>query len=109
MRIALFADTYRPTVNGVARALGLLVDHAVAAGHEVALVTPRLGESAAGTSVHRQLPGPRFPLYPELRDPGNSAIGISWTAVTPSSARWSRYGITPSKVPAVEKVPTCSS
>jgi glycosyltransferase involved in cell wall biosynthesis len=67
MRIALFADTYRPTVNGVARALGLLVDHAGRAGHEVALITPRLAEAAAGTCFHHQLPGPRFPLYPELR------------------------------------------
>jgi glycosyltransferase involved in cell wall biosynthesis len=67
MRIALFTDTFRPTVNGVAHALGLLVDHAGRAGHEVALVTPRLEQEAAGTRFHRQLPGPRFPLYPELR------------------------------------------
>ena len=66
MRIALFTDTYRPTVNGVARALGLLVDHADRDGHEVALVTPRVGEEAVAR-FHRQLPGPRFPLYPELR------------------------------------------
>lgn len=67
MRIALFSDTYHPTVNGVARALGLLVEHAVGAGHKVALVTPVVGERAANAHVHRQLPGPRFPLYPELR------------------------------------------
>lgn len=33
MRIALFTDTFRPTVDGVARAPGELVAHASARGH----------------------------------------------------------------------------
>lgn len=68
MRILLFADTYLPTVNGVARALGQLVDHAARGGHEVSLVTPIVSdEPAAGTVLHLQLPGVPLPFYPELR------------------------------------------
>lgn len=67
MRIALFTDTCHPTVNGVARALGLLVDHAVAAGHEVALVSPDVGEDHPDTALHIRLPGVTLPFYPELQ------------------------------------------
>jgi glycosyltransferase involved in cell wall biosynthesis len=67
MRIALFTDTYRPTVNGVARTLGHLVSHADARGIEVALVSPRLSpEPALGTSMHHQLPAVPLPMYPEI-------------------------------------------
>lgn len=66
MRIALFTDTCHPTVNGVARALGLLVDHANRAGHEVALVSPDVGEDHPGTAFHLRLPGLTLPFYPEL-------------------------------------------
>lgn len=68
MRIALFTDTCPPTVNGVARALGLLIDHAAAAGHEVALVGPSLSDDAhPGTALHLTLPGVALPMYPELQ------------------------------------------
>lgn len=69
MRIALFSDTYLPTVNGVARALGLLVEHARAAGHEVALVTPKVAEGlpAEDVAFHETLPGVPAPMYPELQ------------------------------------------
>lgn len=67
MRIALFTDTCFPTVNGVARALGLLVEHARAAGHEVALVSPDLGEPHPGVALHLQIPGLTLPFYPELK------------------------------------------
>lgn len=68
MRIALFTDTCLPTVNGVARALGLLVDHAVEAGHRVALVSPRLGpEPHPGVDLHITLPGLTLPFYRELK------------------------------------------
>jgi glycosyltransferase involved in cell wall biosynthesis len=68
MRIALFTDTCLPTVNGVARALGLLVEHAVAAGHEVALIGPTLSaEDHPGTALHLRLPGVALPFYPELQ------------------------------------------
>ena len=40
------------------------------------------------------------PSYPQPRRPGNSATGISSTAFTPRSTRWSRCSTTPSKVPA---------
>lgn len=67
MKIALFTDTYLPSVNGVARALNALVEHAAAAGHEVALVTPQVDETPRAVALHHKLAGPAFPLYPELR------------------------------------------
>ncbi|MEK9501819.1 glycosyltransferase family 4 protein [Gaopeijia maritima] len=67
MRIALFTDTCFPTVNGVARALGLLVDHANAAGHEVALVSPDLGAPHPGVAFQVRLPGVTLPFYRELK------------------------------------------
>jgi glycosyltransferase involved in cell wall biosynthesis len=68
MRIALFSDTYLPTVNGVARTLGRLVAHADRAGHQVALVTTTVSPTPArGTVLHHQLPGIPLPMYPELQ------------------------------------------
>jgi glycosyltransferase involved in cell wall biosynthesis len=68
MRIALFTDTYPDDVNGVARTLGTLVEHATARGHEVALVTPRVSDApAAHARAHRQLFGVPVPIYPELQ------------------------------------------
>jgi glycosyltransferase involved in cell wall biosynthesis len=68
VRIALFTDTFPPTVNGVARAVGLLVDHAARAGHEVAVVSPRgSGKSPHEPALHLELPSRPAPFYPELR------------------------------------------
>ncbi len=68
MRIALFTDTFRPTLNGVARALGLLVDHATAADHEVLLVTPDIdGADRDEPTVHVRIPGLTLPFYRELK------------------------------------------
>lgn len=68
MRIALFTDTCLPTVNGVARTLGLLIDHAGPDGHEVLLVSPRLDEAPhARTVEHVTLPGVTLPFYRELK------------------------------------------
>jgi len=68
MRIALFSDTFRPTMNGVARALGLLVEHAGRAGHEIALVTPDIdGADWPDALLHIRLPGVDLPFYRELK------------------------------------------
>lgn len=68
MRIALFTDTCWPTLNGVARALRLLIEHAATAGHEVALVSPRVSEEPhPGTHLHLQLPSFTVPFYRELQ------------------------------------------
>jgi glycosyltransferase involved in cell wall biosynthesis len=68
MRIALFTDTFLPTLNGVARALGLLVEYADRAGHEVALVTPDIdGRDWPDVALHIRLPGPELPFYRELK------------------------------------------
>jgi phosphatidylinositol alpha 1,6-mannosyltransferase len=68
MRIALFTDTCLPTLNGVARALGLLIEHAARHGHEVALISPSVSKTDhPGTSLHLQLPGFELPFYRELQ------------------------------------------
>lgn len=68
VRIALFTDTYAPDVNGVARTLERLVGHATRRGHEVALITPKVGDGPAHDAVaHRRLPGIAVPMYPELQ------------------------------------------
>jgi len=67
MRIALFTDTYLPTVNGVARTLGRLVAEARRRGHEIALVSPDVeGPGATNVHLHHQLHGIPVPMYPEL-------------------------------------------
>lgn len=68
MRLALFTDTYAPTVNGVSRTLERLVAQAGSRGHEVALVSTRVSdEPAPGTAVHHQVAGIPAPVYPELQ------------------------------------------
>jgi glycosyltransferase involved in cell wall biosynthesis len=68
LRIALFTDTYVPTVNGVARTLAQLVDQAGSRGHEVALFSTRVSDGpAAGTVMHHQVAGIPAPVYPELQ------------------------------------------
>lgn len=68
MRIALFTDTFPPTLNGVARTLGLLVEHANRHGHEVGVVSPRIQEEPwPGTAFHLTLPGFELPFYRELQ------------------------------------------
>lgn len=71
MRIALFTDTFLPTVNGVARSLARFLDHAVGRGHEVGMVSTRVGaEPAPGAVFHHQVSGIPFFLYPELQAAG---------------------------------------
>lgn len=68
MRIALFTDTYRPTVNGVANTLGRLVREAYERGHPVALISTRVSEEpAARTALHLQVAGVPVPMYQELQ------------------------------------------
>lgn len=68
MKLALFTDTYPHDVNGVARTLSMLVEHAAARGHQVALVTPRVSEEPApAAESHRQLPGIPIPIYRDLQ------------------------------------------
>jgi phosphatidylinositol alpha 1,6-mannosyltransferase len=67
MRVALFTDTFLPQVNGVSRTLASLVEHLATSGHEVALVSPRVGDSKAkGPVFHHQIAGTPVPVYPEL-------------------------------------------
>lgn len=68
MRIALFTDTFPPTVNGVARTLGRLVRHGVERGHQVAVISTRVSRDPwEHATHHHQLPGVPMPVYPELQ------------------------------------------
>ena len=68
MRIALFTDTFPPTVNGVARTLGRLVRHATEVGHQVAVISTRVSQDPwEHATHHHQLPGVPMPVYPELQ------------------------------------------
>ena len=68
MRIALFTDTYPQDVNGVARTLGMLVEHGARRGHSFALVTPRVSDDPEPNArAHRQLFGIPIPIYPDLQ------------------------------------------
>lgn len=68
MRIALFTDTYKPQINGVARTLERLVDHASDRGHEVALVAPSAGPQAPGrNALEIRIAGFALPFYRELK------------------------------------------
>lgn len=68
MRIALFAETFSPQVNGVAHTLCRLVSHLRLRGHQVALVTPRIAPlPTADAALHLQLPAVPAPFYPQLR------------------------------------------
>lgn len=68
MRIALFTDTFVPSLNGVARVLGLLVEHAGRRGHEVGVVSPWIEDRDwPGTAFHIRLPGIELPFYREFK------------------------------------------
>jgi glycosyltransferase involved in cell wall biosynthesis len=68
LKVALFSDTYPNDINGVARTLGMLVEHAVGRGHEMRLVTPRVSDGPAlHVSGHQQRPGVPIPIYPQLQ------------------------------------------
>ena len=67
MRVVLFTDTVVPDVNGVARTLARLVEHAQSRGVEVGVVSPRVhGPPLPGAAFHHRLPGIPVPIYPEL-------------------------------------------
>ncbi|HSM03897.1 MAG TPA: glycosyltransferase family 1 protein [Longimicrobiales bacterium] len=67
MRIALFTDTFVPSLNGVARVLGLLIEHANRRGHEIGVVSPFIEDRDwPGTSFHLRLPGIELPFYREF-------------------------------------------
>ncbi len=67
MRIALFTDTFVPSLNGVARVLGLLVEHANRKGHEIGVVSPVMEDRDwPGTAFHLRLPGIELPFYQEF-------------------------------------------
>lgn len=78
MRIALFADTFQPQINGVARTLARWLIWATAQGHQVAVVSPSIPRRTRNHALlHIELPSIPVPFYNELRlgvplDPWNA-------------------------------------
>ena len=55
MRIAFVTEVWHPSINGVVTRLSVTVDELLGAGHEVLIVTPKLGDAAGpveGTGSH---------------------------------------------------------
>lgn len=76
MRVAIFSDTYYPSINGVSTSIWSLIKGLRGLGHEVALVVPRVDETSQSSSD----PGfVRFALdslvFPLLKD---NRVGFPW-------------------------------
>lgn len=67
MRIAIFAETFLPKLDGITNTLCYLLKYFCDQGHSALLFAPKGGPDAyAGTRVIG-LPAVRFPLYPDLQ------------------------------------------
>jgi glycosyltransferase involved in cell wall biosynthesis len=71
LRLAVVSETYPPEVNGVARTIGIMVEHLHARGHRIQLVRPRQGRADAPAERERLdtvlRPSLPIPRYSELR------------------------------------------
>jgi glycosyltransferase involved in cell wall biosynthesis len=89
MSIALVTETYPPEINGVARTIGLMVEHLCAQRHHVQLIRPRQGASDVPKSARdlREVlkAGVPIPRYANLRLglPAKSALVREWTQNRP--------------------------
>jgi glycosyltransferase involved in cell wall biosynthesis len=89
LRVAVVTETYPPEVNGVARTIGMMVDHLRVRGHAVQLIRPRQGEADAGgreAGLETLLvPGMRLPRYRELQMglPAKRALVRAWRTQRP--------------------------
>ncbi len=66
MRVALFADTYLPQINGVTNTLGRLISFYEAAGIEYKIFAPKYNEEQPDNNIERYY-SLKFFLYPESR------------------------------------------
>ena len=67
LRIALFTETFLPKIDGVVTRLCQTVRHLQSFGHTVLVVAPDGKiEEYEGARIHG-VPGPPFPLYPDLK------------------------------------------
>ncbi|HVN17313.1 MAG TPA: glycosyltransferase, partial [Dongiaceae bacterium] len=67
LRIALFTETFLPKIDGVVTRLCQTIRHLQAFGHQVLVIAPdgKIAEYE-GARIHG-VPGPPFPLYPDLK------------------------------------------
>ena len=59
LRVAIIAESFAPSVNGVARSVERVLDHLAAEGHEAMVIAP-----SPGPSVHDGVPVVRMPSVP---------------------------------------------
>lgn len=67
MRVAFFADTFLPKIDGIVTVMCLLIDHLEARGIETAVVSPKMGAERYNNTPIIGVPGVTMPLYPELK------------------------------------------
>lgn len=89
LRIAMVTETYPPEINGVARTIGLMVDHLLRRKHRVQLIRPRQGAGDTVASTHNLQEllkaGVPIPRYANLRMglPARSALVREWSLNRP--------------------------
>ncbi|MBZ0282785.1 MAG: glycosyltransferase family 1 protein [Anaerolineae bacterium] len=67
MRVAFFADTFLPKIDGIVTVMCLLIDHLETRGIETAVIAPKLGAERYKNTPIIGVPGVTMPLYPELK------------------------------------------
>lgn len=67
MRIAFFAESFLPKVDGVTMTMCRLLEHLARRGHESLIFAPGDAPTGYADAPVIGLPGFHFPLYPELR------------------------------------------
>ncbi len=71
VRVAIIAETFLPTINGVTRSVEKTIQHLAAQGHEVLVVTPAVpgtgDETWPGDVTVLGLPSLSLPAYPGVR------------------------------------------
>jgi glycosyltransferase involved in cell wall biosynthesis len=66
MRIAIATEVHAPKIDGISTRLAHTVRELCASGHEVLTLTPAPAEPACDGERLFELPGVRFPLYPDV-------------------------------------------
>jgi len=67
MKIAMFADSYYPTVDGAVVAMEILADGLQKRGHEILVLAPDVAERAKTTRTVHYLPSREYKHYPGYR------------------------------------------
>ncbi len=67
MRIAFFAETFLPKIDGITNTICYLLDHLAMRGHESLLFGPEGAPDRYANTPVVGLPAIQFPLYPELK------------------------------------------